>query len=476
MSMDRTGEELGVSRQREDIEAMVRRAAGEVAETYIDNDVSASGRKPRPQFNALMDAVSRGDVECVAAWSLDRLTRNARDTLRLMEAGQQHNVTIMLVRDSDLDLASAGGRMTASILSSVAQHEIDRKSERQQAAERQAAKAGRRTSGRKPFGYEADGVTVREEEAAAIREACVEVLSGAPLSEIAERWNAAGLLSGQAKRATNAEGAKGDPARWTHQTVRHVLTNPRYAGIRTTPVDRPGTTRRRQREETGPAEWPALVDEDTFRAVEALLSFSGRSTGGPGMAGRYLLTGIARCGVCGWPVHGGGGETGRRNYRTYRCSATNGHISRKAAPIEEFISELLIARLSSPDASNLLATPDDANTAALRGRAGILRRRLNDLAAEMADDSSTLTVQQLRTATEGIKAKLADVEGRMVDRGRARTLAPLVDAPDVRAAWDELGVPTQRQVVETLVTVRVDPVGRGHWRFNPATVHTEWRG
>ena len=48
--------------------------------------------------------------------------------------------------------------------------------------------------GRRPFGFELD-MTIRENEAAAIRQAYRHVLAGVPLGEIARNWNEAGFCT-----------------------------------------------------------------------------------------------------------------------------------------------------------------------------------------------------------------------------------------------------------------------------------------
>ncbi len=55
-----------------------------------------------------------------------------------------------------------------------------------------------------------------------------------------------------------------------------------------------------------------------------------------------MLTGVALCGVCEGPVH----CNGNKGYPVYRCAGSTGHFSRKAAPIDEYVSEVMIARLS----------------------------------------------------------------------------------------------------------------------------------
>ena len=101
----------------------------------------------------------------------DRLTRTARDRVALVEACQKHGVIVALVRGSDMDPTTPGGRLVMGVLGEVAQHEIDQKSDRQKAAQLQAARQGRRAGGRRPFGYDTHRMTINPEEAATIVEA-----------------------------------------------------------------------------------------------------------------------------------------------------------------------------------------------------------------------------------------------------------------------------------------------------------------
>ena len=79
----------------------------------------------------------------------------------------------------------------------MARYEIDLKADRTRRAQEQAAKDGRRVGGRRPFGYESDGVTIRESEAEAIRDGARAVLAGEPIAEVAREWNRRKLTTGQ---------------------------------------------------------------------------------------------------------------------------------------------------------------------------------------------------------------------------------------------------------------------------------------
>jgi site-specific DNA recombinase len=187
---------------------------------------------------------------------------------------------------------------------------------------------------------------------------------------------------------------------------------------------------------------------------------------------RSLLTGIALCGVCGATVHAGGANTHQK--RIYRCSAGyNGHVSRSAAPVEQWVSKVVVNILSRPDAAELLADDDQPDIEALRSEARVLRLRLDQSATEFAD--GVLTASQLRAMTGRLRSKIATIEAQMADAGRTDVLGPLVQADDVRAVWEALSTDRQRVVIDVLMTIKIMPPGRGRRTFDPETVIIEPR-
>ena len=137
----------------------------------------------------------------------------------------------------------------------VANGEIKRKGARQKAAAAQRAEKGLPAPGPRPFGYEPDMTTVRPSEAAHISAAYSSLLAGVSASQIARDLNAAGM--------TTAKGGK--PYR--HSSVRQMLVNPRYAGLRAHKGD-----------VVGPAVWNGIVTEDVWQAAQAILADDGRRT------------------------------------------------------------------------------------------------------------------------------------------------------------------------------------------------------
>lgn len=452
ISEDRTGLKAGVQRQHEDCLRLAKERGWEVVEVLEDNDISAAGKRKRPGFEAMLHSLDTGAADVVIAWSLDRIQRNRRDEVRLYELCQKRGAKLSLVNGADLDFASATGRLIADNLGSLARFEIELKSDRQVAAQSQAARAGKRVGGRRPFGYEPDGVTVRDSEAAAVKSGYASFLAGVSLAGIARDWNGRGFFTGQNKR-------NGEPSPWAAYSVRQVLSNPRYMGMRSY-----------NGEIVAQAAWPALVDETTWRAVESILRDPARKQQ-PRTTDGYLLSGLAVCGVCGAPAQSGGNA--RRGVRGYRCSGAYGHFSRMADPVDEYVSAVTVARLSRPDAGSLLHDEAKPDIGALRDEAQSIRARLDSLAVEFAD--GVLTASQIRIATDRLRASLRAVESKMADAGRASVLGPLVNAEDVQAAWDEKSMAIRRGVVDALMTVTIHSPGRGTRTFRPETVQITWK-
>ncbi|MCP3422738.1 recombinase family protein [Nocardioides pinisoli] len=442
-SLDRTGSGAAVERQREDCLKLCAERGWDVARVFVDNDVSASSRKPRPEYGRMLEAVESGGADVVVAWHVDRLTRRLTELEGLIDLAQRTGLRIATVT-GDVDLSTDAGRLVGRILASVARGEVERKGARQKRAQQQAAEQGRPAGGRRPFGYASDGVTVNEAEARHVRQAYADVMHGASLKSIAKRWNDAGALT----TAGNA---------WDHTTVRRMLQNPRYAGLRTY-----------RGEVVGPAVWPALVEAGTHETVRAILSVPERRTTLT-TARKYLLPSIALCWKCGSDVMTGHTRHGRR---VYVCRA-NKCISRKAEPVDEFVEAVVVERLSRPDAADLLRSSDTDELRGLQSRASGIRERLDDLATGL--EEGILTLAAVRKSSARLKAELEATEAEIAAAVHTDALGPLVAAQDVVEAWSGLDIAQRRQVVDALMTVTLLKPESGRRDFDPETVRIGWR-
>lgn len=450
ISEDRAGAGLGVERQREDCCALAVRLGWQVLDTYVDNDVSAFSGKVRPEYRRLLADLDAGRLDAVIVWHTDRLHRSPRELEEFVDVAERRKVTTQTVTAGELDLSTPSGRMVARILGSVARQEVEHKAERTRRAHLQSAQQGRWRGGARPFGYESDGVTLRDGEAEEVRRLSAAVIDGASLGSLTRDLNHRGVTS-----------TAGKP--WEFTTLRQMLLKPRNAGLSVY-----------QGEVIALGRWPALLPEATWRAMVEVLKDPARRTGSTN-APRWLLAGLARCGACGLSVRSGGTTNPRTKLTrvVYRCRADGpGHVARAAEAVDELVSAVLVARLSRPDAADLLST-GTSDVAALQEQEAGLLARLEGLAELYADGA--LTDEQVTLATARLRVRLDDVRATVVAQRSHPLARKLADQDGVAAAWERLSVVERRQVVDLLVEVTLLPTGRTGKIFDPDSVQIDWK-
>lgn len=130
--------------------AEIRNAGFQIDERrVIEETVSGSvPARERKEFARLLDRLESGDVLVVT--KLDRLGRNAMDVRSVVEALAAIGVRTHCLALGGVDLTSAAGRMTMSVIAAVAEFERDLLIERTQAglsrAKASGVKLGRRSS------------------------------------------------------------------------------------------------------------------------------------------------------------------------------------------------------------------------------------------------------------------------------------------------------------------------------------------
>jgi site-specific DNA recombinase len=439
ISRDRTGAGLGVERQEQDCRALAERLDLPVEIVLVDNDLSAYSGKKRPDYERLLEGLRAGRYSAVIVWHPDRLHRSPAELERFIDVIEAARVQVHTVTAGDVDLATASGRMTARIVGAVARHESEHRSERLKRKHLQLAEMGLPSGGSRPFGYEADGLTVREDEAELVREMCSRFLAGASLHSIATDLNRRGVATSGGKL-------------WGNQNVRQTIDRRRNAGLR-----------ERYDETFGLAAWPAIVSTDVWMACHARLADPSRRTSFSN-ARAYLLTGLAVCGKCGATVRGTSRAGGAL---IYKCR--NACLSRSMAPMDRMVSAAVVALLSDASARRLFVRPETGRDYV--GEATVLRARMRDAAklyARGAIDLGTL---------EEIKRDI-DVQLDKVSEAAATQPTELAGLPgtvaEVRARWAALSLDRKRAVIAKLLVVTILPTKKGS-RFGPSSVRLQPR-
>lgn len=442
ISMDRTGEELAVSRQLEDCQAIAEARGWQVADVYTDNSVSASKRSVRrPQYERMVEDFKLGKFNALVCYDLDRLTRQPRQLEDWIEAAEDRGL-LLVTANGEADLTTDGGRMFARIKASVARAEVERKSARQIRAAQQRADRGKAPGGPRLFGFDAVGIPDPVE---------------APIVERLFSLFAAG------------ESLKGLSAAYSlsPSTIRTMLTNPRYAGraVRSlrTGTAPSGRTQYRRVTTGKPGEWKPLVSEALYDAVQARLNDPRRITNREGTNRKHLGSGLYLCGICGNRV--------RTNGARYWCPR-GGHITRSQAPVDTFVQAVVRARLSQPDVAQLLSKTDDGALQSSDREATKLRARLLTIEADY--DAGHIDGARFSVASQKVLAELKRIEGERARALLGGVAGNLLASADPATAFDTATLNAKRALIEALVTVRLLPSPRGSKVFNPESVTIEW--
>ena len=469
ISNDKEGAGLGVGKQEEDCRALAARLGLEVIEPVReDNDLTAfkgGGRsKTRLGYEALLDDIRTRRAEAVLAWHTDRLHRDLAELDRYIKTcGEgRSGIPTYTVQGGELDLSTSSGRMVARILGAVAQGEVEHMIERMQAGHERRRQAGAWKGGPRPFGYRPDGPSMKNggtgrlaqvpHEAEAIRKACADVLAGVGPHPIAKQWNGAGLCTTAGKS-------------WNNVNVRLVLIRALNAGLIAYGVGKSGGGKG-DGIVVGKGNWEPIVDEDTWRAVRGILIDPGRRVG-PGPKPRHLLTGVLVCGIC-------DGHT----FRTipskwgslYQCAShahrptgeagpKRWHLARKQQPLDDFIEQIVIERLSRPDVVAALNTRPEVDIPALDRRRTAINAALEEWAR-----TPGITPRQLQITSGPLLDELTEVERQISEALRGDPL-PEFAGNDPAKVWAELkeagNVDRMRAIVRMLLRVRLLPVGKG---------------
>lgn len=455
ISRDREGAGLGVQRQEQDCRELADQLGWTVVAVHTDNDLSAYSGKPRPGYKTLLSDLESGTANAVIVWHGDRLHRSPAELEDFIAICDKHKVAIQTVRAGNIDLTTPSGRMVARQLGSVARYEVEHMQERQRRAKAQVAAEGRFGGGRRPFGYEADGVTVRPSEAKALRWAAKRILAGASLNATARKLAADGI--------TTSSGMPINPS-----TLRRAMMNPRYAGIRM-----------HNGVEIGQAAWRPILDETTWRGVSALLSNEDRRTHNTHGQRIWLGTGLYLCGVCGATVRSSG-QTSRTQHgkqTSYACRAGQ-HVVRQADLVDDVVRTTIAQRIAKVD-----LTPDDNadEIADLQAEALAKRERLDDLARLFAD--GTIDARQLAEGSARERAEQARLHDHITRLSRTDALGGIAGAADPGAAFMAADLDVQRSIVDSLATITILKVKPGRpagWRpgspyFDAASVKIDWK-
>lgn len=266
---------------------------------YIDDGYTGTNTD-RPALQRMIRHIQEGKIKTVLVYRLDRLGRKQKDVLHLLEDVFDKNGVPFKSATEPFDTSTPLGKAMLGILAVFAQLERDTIVERVTSGRRQRIRRGKWYGGREPFGYhwnkETTTLEIVPEEAALVREVYKRYLQGQSMSAIAD-WVA----------------ERSKARKWSHVPIRDMLERPIYTGH----LNLIGDLVEGNHE--------VIIDMDTWQMVQ---SERQRRIADLTPVGKYLLTGLLRCGVCGGTVvHLQLSQRGKYKYEYYACQRQ--HVRRR---------------------------------------------------------------------------------------------------------------------------------------------------
>ena len=308
---------LSLEAQQERLEEYAREKGWLIVGVYIDAAKTArKNMHKRAEFQKMIEAVKRDEVDLLLFCRLDRWFRSVADYYKVMEILQAHGCD-WKTTDEEYDTTSANGRLYINVKLSIAQNEADICGERIDVVFDSKIAHGTVVSGSCPFGYrvnEEKRLEVLPEEAGIVQDAFNHFES-----TVSQR--------GTVKHIRETYGVN-----WCDATFRRMLSEPLYTGI----YDRGG----RKNENF----CPAIISREQFDKVQSLLKRNSRSA----PSGRvYIFTSILKCSECNHNMVGR--VAGRNRAYYYRCNQhfQRGRCSHKAEAREDVIEKWLFDNLES---------------------------------------------------------------------------------------------------------------------------------
>ena len=273
--------------------------------SYRDDGMSG-GHTERPALQQLRNDARQRAFDCVVIYKLDRLARNTRDFLNLLEEVAGYDVEIVSVSEN-FDCSGVMGQMMRNLLILFAEFERGCIRERCREWALAARKKGLFLGALPPFGYKRvrSRLVVDEQEAVMVRKIYRLYASGWGLSRVARELNRLKVAKQQTGRSLKSP--------WTGTNVRDILRNPVYKGYI------------RCEGELYPGQHQALISETLWQLVAGKMEAAGKRMqeifSRPGRRLHYPLQGLVVCGLCGYRMKCICTRRDKEHLRYYACAS-----------------------------------------------------------------------------------------------------------------------------------------------------------
>ncbi|UFO00805.1 MULTISPECIES: recombinase family protein [unclassified Wolbachia] len=287
--------------QRVACEKYIKSKEGWVALAKKYDDGGYSGKNlERPAIKELFEDVRGGEIDCVVVYTLDRLSRETKDSIEVTSFFRRHRVNFVAVTQI-FDNNTPMGKFVQTVLSGAAQLEREMIVERVKNKIATSKEQGLWMGGTLPLGYDVKDkeLIINEKEAKTVQHIFERYLELKSMAELARELNREGYRT---KAKTDI---------FKKATVRRIITNPIYVG------------KIRHYDKQYEGKHDAIIEEEKWKKAQELISNQ------PYRGVKYeeaLLKGIIKCKSCDVNMTLTYSKKENKRYRYYVC---NNHLRGK---------------------------------------------------------------------------------------------------------------------------------------------------
>ena len=428
--------------------------------TKLRKDVGSGKDADRAGYQELLADVDSGAVDVIITYRLDRLSRNVRDVYGFLQRASEGGIGFVSTSEH-FDTTTAMGRAMLGVGAVFAQLTREMISENVRHGMAKRAQAGKYTgaTGNPRFGYgyspEEGKLLLEPAEAAVVRK--IFDLYGE------QKWSL-----GKVAKYLNREGQRTKRGRqWTAGVLAYLLRSSLYVGK----VPYKG--------EEYEGEHEPIVSQELFDEVQRLLEerrmMPPRTQHSP-----HLLSGIARCGKCGWRLQAHwqyhATKAGRKAYRSYQHRGTDfagqracGGFTKSAGKLEALVIDKIRELAASEEFQEAAFR---AAKAQLDSDLPAIRRERDEVSGELAGmaerlgrwaerlDRGQIDEEQFTTRNAELLQRKAKLQERLagLDRRLAEGEGVEVGVTQVRemlrdfdTTWEHLTLDEQREMLRALI-------------------------
>lgn len=256
----------------------------EIIEIYADEGISGSTIEKRPAAIKMLQDAKKKKFENILILRVDRLCRNTKDLLEIVEILKKYDVSLNAV-DQQIDYKTSIGKMTLTILGTFAEFEHSTIHERTMEGRKQKASQGIKSLGRRvPFGYDyINGNFVANSDAQIVKLIFEKVADGYGYNQVATFL-----------RKNNVPTI--DKLDWNRLHIKRIINNKIYMGHCVLKLKMVEVV------DTVATNVESIVNEDLFKQAQKTISYRTNGKTTKYAYDDFVFADVLYCSCCSWKM------------------------------------------------------------------------------------------------------------------------------------------------------------------------------